>query len=114
MAKADTTRFGAADYLNTAEHVVAYLDAYLEDGSPEEIRAALDTAVRSRGISELAERTDMSRVGLSKAVGANGDPSFETVRSVLHALGLRLTSKLWSRASRVPILFFVRSLSLNS
>ena len=87
---------------------------YLEDGSPEEIRAALDTAVRSRGISELAKRIDMSRAGLSKALGANGGPSFETVRSMLHALGLLLTVKAMKQASRVPSLFFENSLSLDS
>jgi len=64
MAKIETTAFDSADYLNTAEDIAAYLDAYLEDGTPEEIRAALDTIARSHGISDLAKLTGMSRAGL--------------------------------------------------
>lgn len=89
MAKIETTAYNAADYLNSAEDVVAYID-YLEDGSPEKIRAAIDTVARSRGISESAKRTGMSGASLSKALGANGNPFFETIRISLRALGLRL------------------------
>jgi len=46
MTKIETTAFDSADYLNTAEDIAAYLEAYLEDGTPEEIRAALDTVAR--------------------------------------------------------------------
>ena len=34
MANIETTAFDSADYLNTAEDIAAYLDAYLEDGTP--------------------------------------------------------------------------------
>ncbi|VWX49883.1 addiction module antidote protein [Novosphingobium sp. 9U] len=88
-SKIETTAFDSADFLNSTEDVVAYLDAYLEDGSPEEIRAALDTVARSRGISDIAKATGMSRAGLYKALGESGNPSFETVRMILSALGLR-------------------------
>src|SRR5690606_18724142 len=91
MAKIETTAFDSADYLNTAEDIAAYLDAYLEDGTPEEIRAALDTIARSHGISDLAKLTGMSRAGLYKALGEDGNPSFETMRTILRALGLRFT-----------------------
>lgn len=91
MTKLETTAFDSADYLNTAEDVAAYLDAYLEDGSPEEIRAALDTVARSRGISELAKATGISRAGIYKALSEGGNPSFETMRAIMAALGLRFT-----------------------
>jgi probable addiction module antidote protein len=56
MGKQDTTAFDSADYLNNAEAIAAYLDAYLEDATPEELRNALDTVARSRGISSAPER----------------------------------------------------------
>jgi probable addiction module antidote protein len=56
MAKIKTTAFDSADYLNSAEDIAAYLDAYLEDATPEELRNALDTVARSRGISSAPER----------------------------------------------------------
>ena len=43
MAKIETTPFDSADYINTAEAIAAYLDAYLEDATPEELRNALAT-----------------------------------------------------------------------
>ena len=91
MAKIETAAFDSADYLNSAEAVAAYLDAYLEDGSPEELRRALDTVARSHGISDLAKRSGVTRAGIYKALGQDGNPSFETIRSILAAMGLRLT-----------------------
>jgi DNA-binding phage protein len=35
------------DYLDSAKAIAAHLDAYLEDSTPEERRAALDTVARS-------------------------------------------------------------------
>ena len=90
-AKIETTKFDSADYLDSAEAIVAYLEAYLEDGTPEELRRALATVARSHGISDLARRSGVSRPGIYKALGAGGNPSFETIRSILSAMGLRLT-----------------------
>jgi probable addiction module antidote protein len=90
MAKIETTAFDSADYLNTAENIAAYLDAYLEESTPEEFRAALDTVARSHGVSDLAKRSGVTRAGIYKALGQDGNPSFDTVREILSALGLRL------------------------
>ena len=90
MAKIGTTAFDSADYLNTAENIAAYLEAYLEDSTPDEFRKALDTVARSHGISDLAKRSGMSRPGIYKALGKDGNPSFETIREILAGLGLRL------------------------
>lgn len=91
MAKIETTAFDSADYLNSAEAIAAYLDEYLEDGTPEELREAMATVARSHGVSDLARRSGVSRPGIYKALGQDGNPSFETVRSLLAAMGLRLT-----------------------
>ena len=91
MGRQETTAFDSADYLNTAEAIAAYLDAYLEDSTPEELRNALATVARSHGMSDLARRSGLSRPGIYKALGEDGNPSFETIRSILSAMGLRLT-----------------------
>ena len=91
MAKIETTAFDSAEYLGSAEAIAAYLDAYLEDATPEELRDALDTVARSHGISDLAARSGITRQGIYKALGHAGNPSFETIRSILGAMGLRLT-----------------------
>jgi probable addiction module antidote protein len=91
MVTIETTAFDSADYLNTAEAIAAYLDAYLEESTPQELRNALATVARSHGISDLARRSGVSRPGIYKALGQDGNPSFETIRSILGAMGLRLT-----------------------
>lgn len=91
MGKIETSAFDSSDYLNSAEAIAAYLDTYLEDGTPEELRNALATVARSKGISNLARRSGVSRSGIYKALGQDGNPSFETIRSILSAMGLRLS-----------------------
>jgi probable addiction module antidote protein len=91
MGKIETTAFDSADYLNSPEAIAAYLESYLEDGTPEELRNALDTVARSRGVSDLSVRSGITRQGIYKALGQDGNPSFETIRSILGAMGLKLT-----------------------
>jgi probable addiction module antidote protein len=86
-----TTPFDAADYLDSADVIAAYLGEYLEDGTPEELREAMATVARSHGVTDLARRSGVSRPGIYKALGQYGNPSFETVRAILGAMGLRLT-----------------------
>lgn len=86
----ETKPWDAAEILKTNEDIAAYLDAWLEDGTPEEIRRALNTVARARGISELAEKIGMSRAGIYKALGEGGNPSFATMAAILNALGVKL------------------------
>ncbi|HYX46853.1 MAG TPA: addiction module antidote protein [Sphingomicrobium sp.] len=91
MAKVQTTQFDSADYLNTAEAIAGYLDAYLEeDSTPEELREALATVARSHGVSDLSRRSGVSRPGIYKALGQDGNPSFVTIQAILSGMGLRL------------------------
>lgn len=90
MARSETTAFDSADHLNSAEAIVAYLGAYLEDAAPEELRRALARVARSHGVSDLARRGGISRPGIYQALGEDGNPSFEMIRSILSAMGPRL------------------------
>lgn len=90
MAKTQPNSFDSADYLNSVEDIAAYLDAYLEESSPEELRTALDTIARSRGASDLSKRSGVTTPGIHKALGQHGSPSFERVRDIVAALGFRL------------------------
>ena len=65
-------------------------DAYLEDGTPEELLRALNTIARSRGMSALARDTGISREALYKAFSDNGNPTLDTLLRVMKALGVRL------------------------
>ena len=78
------------DNLDTAKDVSLFLEAAFEDGDPILIAAALGDVARSRGMSELAKKTGISRKGLYKALSADGNPRLETLISVLDALDLKL------------------------
>jgi probable addiction module antidote protein len=87
MGRQETTAFDSADYLNSAEAIAAFPDAWLEDSTPEELRNALATVARSHGISDLARRSGVSRPGIYKALGEDGNPSFETILFITARIG---------------------------
>ncbi len=86
----ETRPWDAADTLRTKEDIAAYLDAILEDGDPELLKAALGDVARSKGMTEIADATGLGRTNLYKALSPEGNPEFATVAKVLKALGLRL------------------------
>jgi probable addiction module antidote protein len=86
----ETRPWDAAETLRNKEDVAAYLDAILEDGDPELLKAALGDIARSKGMTEIADATGLGRTNLYKALSPEGNPEFATVAKVLKALGLRL------------------------
>ena len=91
--KASTTRWDVVEYLQTDEQVAAYLEAALEDGDPQVVTAAIGDIARARGMMLLARETGLTREGLYKAFGPNGNPSFATVMKVARALGVKFTAQ---------------------
>jgi probable addiction module antidote protein len=91
MTKVKTRPFDAANYVDTAQDAVYLLEAALEDGDPRVIAEAIGAIARSKGMSEVAEATGLSRESLYRALSANGNPTLSTTLQVLKALGLKLT-----------------------
>jgi len=87
MKKAAT--YDAAEFLESDEDIIAYLNAALEDGDPALISAALGDIARARGMTKLAKETGITRDGLYKALSPNGNPSFSTILKVVNALGYK-------------------------
>src|SRR5437899_8278675 len=87
-----TTRFDAADYLDTEERQAAYIAAALESGDADFVRDALGLVARARGMSEIAKSAGLNRESLYKALGETGNPEFSTVMRVVRALGLTLSA----------------------
>jgi probable addiction module antidote protein len=87
-----TTRFDAAEYLDTPERQAAYITAALETGDLAFVRDALGIVARARGMGEIAKTADLNRESLYKALGESGNPELGTVLRVLQALGLTLTA----------------------
>ena len=86
----ETKPWDAAEVLNTPADIAAYLDAYLEDGTSDELLRALGTIARSRGMTALAEETGLSREALYRACSDTGNPTLDTLLRILKAFGVRL------------------------
>jgi probable addiction module antidote protein len=86
-----TTPFDAASYLQTEEDILYYLEAAMEGNDPKHIASALGDVARSQGMSEIARKAKVGRQALYAALSENGNPTLETLTSVLSALGLQLT-----------------------
>jgi probable addiction module antidote protein len=91
--KSKTTRFDAADYLDTEERQVAYITAALETGDADFVRDALGLVARARGMGEIAKNAGLNRESLYKALGETGNPEFGTVMRIVGALGLKLSAR---------------------
>jgi len=94
-----TTRFDAAEYLDTEERQVAYIAAALESGDADFVRDALGLVARVRGMGEIAKKAGLNRESLYKALGETGNPEFGTVMRIVRALGLTLSARPAANAS---------------
>jgi len=91
MAKVKTRPHDAADYIETSEDAIEHLRAAFEDGDPAIIAEMIGAVARSKGMSQVAEQTGLSRESLYRALSAQGNPTLDTTLRVLDALGLRLS-----------------------
>ena len=89
----ETTKWDTAEFLDGPEMVAAYLEAIMEDGDPELIAVALGNIARSKGMTEIAKNTGITREGLYKALSSAGDPKLSTFLAVIKSMGLRLSVK---------------------
>ena len=54
------------------------------------IRAALSDIARAYSVTELAHETGMIRVGIYKALAADGNPTFSTLMRITRVLGMQV------------------------
>jgi probable addiction module antidote protein len=87
-----TRPYDSAAYLKDGAAIAAYMSEALATNDPAFIRKAMGTVARARGMSEIARAAGLSRESLYKALGAEGNPEFETVLRVLRACGLHLAA----------------------
>lgn len=92
MKKTVTTPYDLAEHLRTPEEMAAYLEAGLEEanGDAAFVAKALGDIARSKGMSQVASDTGLSRESLYKALSGDRCPSFDTILKVVEALGLKL------------------------
>lgn len=83
--------FDAAAYLDNDAVIAEYLSAAAEDANPEVFVTALGNVAKARGMAQIAKDAGLGRESLYKTLSAGAHPRFETINSVLHALGVKFT-----------------------
>lgn len=89
----DLPDFDMAQQLKSEEDIAAYVTMVIEEGDPAELAHALGIAAKARGMSEISEKTGITREALYKALRPNAKPRFDTINRVCAALGVRLVAK---------------------
>jgi probable addiction module antidote protein len=97
MAKVRTSTFDAADYINTPEDVATFLQAAFDEAfeanDPGFIAHALGIVARSKGMTQIAEKSGRSREQLYKSLSLEGNPTLATTINVMRELGVKLTAE---------------------
>lgn len=65
----ETSRWDTADFLDSPEAILAYLEAVFEDGDPELIALALNNVARAKGLPHDADRAKRYHLGDPDAQG---------------------------------------------
>lgn len=80
--------------LKDPKEAAAYLNTHLEnnDSDSEELfLMALRDVAKAYGVADIADRAQLGRESLYKALSSDGNPKLATLRSLLKAMGLKLS-----------------------
>ncbi|PLY41973.1 putative addiction module antidote protein [Janthinobacterium sp. ROICE36] len=77
-------KWDSAQHLKSEEDIVAYFEACLEEAGGDASFIA-----KARGMTQLAKDTGLGWESLYKALSSAGNPSFDTILKMTHALGLQ-------------------------
>ena len=72
------------------DYITELFEEYSQDGDIATLLSSLRVISRVKGVSFIAEASGLSRKGVQKALSEEGNPKFESVNSILHAMGYRL------------------------
>ena len=90
----ETVSFDFARYLTDPQDQAELIADAFETGDGDVIRKAVNIVVRARGMSRVAADAGVTREGVYKALGVDGDPKLSTVLSILGAIGVKLSATL--------------------
>ena len=92
-------------YLHThpeemGEYLTVLFEEYAQHGDTAALLSSLRAVGRVVGLSRLAASAGLSRKGLQKALSDEGNPYFESVNAILHAMGYYLVPHKLTDSSR--------------
>lgn len=78
--------------LEDPEFASHYLTAAAEDEEPAIFLHALRKVVKTRGMSQVAEKAGIPRESLYRALSEKGNPRWSTLAPILRTLGVKLVA----------------------
>ncbi|MCW8928518.1 MAG: putative addiction module antidote protein [Gammaproteobacteria bacterium] len=83
--------YDSTEGLGTPEEIAEYLDVALEEEDDRVLLMALRNAVKAiGGMTELSNRTGLSRETLYRTLSERGNPRLSTLRAILRAFNVDL------------------------
>jgi probable addiction module antidote protein len=73
------------------DYLTIIFEEYAKDNDIGALLSSLRTVSRAKGITAIAEETGLTRKGVQKALSERGNPKFESINAIMHAMGYRLT-----------------------
>ncbi|WP_298918116.1 addiction module antidote protein [uncultured Algimonas sp.] len=83
--------YDPARNLDTPEAVAEFLAAALEGGDMKHFARAVGIASRAVGMTDMAQKTGISRSGLYDLLDGKSAPRSDSLFKVIEALGVKLT-----------------------
>jgi probable addiction module antidote protein len=77
--------------LQDPEFIKGYLEESLQDGMPTFLMALRNVVQGSKGMTEVASSTELSRESLYKTLSETGNPQFDTINKIITSLGFRIS-----------------------
>ena len=97
--------FDVAEYLDSEELIVEFLNSVLQDNDPELLVSALGAIARARVMASLAAGAGLSRESLYKVFKPGAHPRFDTMFRVMNALGIGLSAKPLAMEARIEMAY---------
>lgn len=81
-------------YRNNPDEIESYLEVafeeYAKDHCTPALLSQLRMVARVKGISTIAGETGLTRNGIQKALSEKGNPKFDSINSIMKAIGYNL------------------------
>ncbi len=87
------TIFDPAEHLKSDQAIADFMSDALETNDPAYVAHALGVIARAKGMTEIANRTNLSREQLYRSFSAEGNPTLRTTLAMVNALGIRLSAR---------------------
>ena len=89
--KTETKPLDIKDFLHTDAELADYINDAYHDDDPRMFLIAIGNAVKSKGVSTVAQETGLGRESLYKTFSGAASPNWSTLKRLLDNLGIEIT-----------------------